>query len=168
MNVKTLKTVGTGAVLGGSLLFTAGLGIALAQPGDTVGSQDDRVNITIGNAGVLEDVEVAAASRIAAGICDVETTQVTGLIRTADADGTERTVCTVDTLGAVTVAQNVPGQAEGAPGHAQGANHTVPGETPAGVDDYVPGATPETVEPGTPGAPHAEGPDAGAPSDEGR
>ena len=71
-----MKNVAAGTVLGGSLLFAAGLGIATAQP-DT--APDGLVNVTIGNAGVLENVKAADAAQIAAGVCDIDVAQVTTL-----------------------------------------------------------------------------------------
>ncbi|MGV0792774.1 hypothetical protein [Mycolicibacterium sp. XJ1819] len=112
------KNAAAGAVLGGSLLFAAGLGLANAQPDTT---QDGQVNVVIGTAGVLEDVDVAAAAQIAAGVCDVEVDQVTSVVESVEANGGQQNVCT-NNLGAVSVQQNGPGQSENAPGQA--------GETP--------------------------------------
>ena len=56
-----MKNVAAGTVIGGSLLFTAGLGIATAQP-ET--APDGLVNVSLGNAGVLEDVKAADAAQI--------------------------------------------------------------------------------------------------------
>jgi hypothetical protein len=114
----TVKRATAGAALGGSLFFTAGLAIAFAQP-DTAG--DELVNLSLGSAGTLEDVNVDAATQIALGVCggglvlpDVTTT-VTGV----DTNGTEAVVCT-NNLGAVSVSQNGPGQSEEeAPGIAE-------------------------------------------------
>jgi hypothetical protein len=117
----TVKRATAGAALGGSLFFTAGLAIAFAQP-DTAG--DGLVNLTLGSAGTLEDVNVDTAAQIAVGVCggglvlpDVTTT-VTGV----DTNGTEAVVCPNTLGGAVSVSQNGPGQSEEAPGIA--------GETP--------------------------------------
>lgn len=117
----TVKRATAGAALGGSLFFTAGLGIALAQP-DT--ANDDLVNLTLGSAGVLEDVNEAAAAQIAAAVCvpDAVPDEVTTTVEGVDANGTEAVVCTNTTLGAITISQNGPGQSEQAPGIA--------GETP--------------------------------------
>lgn len=109
------KNAAAGAMLGGSLLFAAGLGLANAQP-DTTG--DNQVNVVIGNAGVLEDVEVAAAAQIAAGVCDVEVDRVTTIAESVEADGGEQNVCT-NNLGAVSIQQNGPGQSENTPGQAE-------------------------------------------------
>jgi hypothetical protein len=116
----TVKRATAGAALGGSLFFTAGLAIAFAQP-DT--ADDDLVNLTLGNAGVLEDVNVVSAVQIAAAVCGgvAVPQQVTTTADDVDASGTEAVVCT-NTLGAVTISQNGPGQSEEEPGIA--------GETP--------------------------------------
>jgi hypothetical protein len=115
------KTIAAGAVLGGSLAFTAGLGLASAQPAP---APDGLVNVAIGDAGVLEDVAVADAAQIAAGVCDIEVDQVTTMAETADAEGTEQAVCTND-LGAVLILQSGPGQSENAPGQ-----QIAPGQQP--------------------------------------
>ena len=141
-----MKNVAAGTVIGGSLLFTAGLGIATAQP-ET--APDGLVNVSLGNAGVLEDVKAADAAQIAAGVCDLEVDQVTTLAETTEADGTEQSVCT-NSLGSVLIQQNGAGQSESAPGHAEG----LPGQaegTPGQSGDEVP-----TTEPATPAEPSAE------------
>jgi hypothetical protein len=119
----TVKRATAGAALGGSLFFTAGLAIAFAQP-DT--ANDDLVNLSLGSAGTLEDVNVTAAVEIAAAVCSgvavpqtVTTTADTAA--NVDASGTEAVVCN-NNLGAITISQNDPGQSEEAPGIA--------GETP--------------------------------------
>ena len=116
----TVKRATAGAALGGSLFFTAGLGIALAQP-DT--ADDNLVNLSLGNIGVLEDVNEAAAAQIAAAVCapDAVPDEVTTMVEGVDASGTETVVCT-NNLGAISVSQNGPDQSEQAPGIA--------GETP--------------------------------------
>ncbi len=137
-----MKNVAAGTVLGGSLLFTAGLGIATAQPGNAP-APDGLVNVTLGSAGVLEDVKTADAATIAAGVCDLEAGQVTRLVESTDTDGTEQSVCN-NSLGSVLIQQNGPGQSESAPGHIQG----TPGQTSG---DEVP-----TTAPATPQQPSAE------------
>jgi hypothetical protein len=117
----TVKRATAGAALGGSLFFTAGLAIAFAQP-DT--ADDELVNLSLGSAGTLEDVNVAAAAQIAAAVCGGATVpqQVTTTAEGVNATGTEAVVCTNTTLGAVTISQNGPAQSDEAPGIA--------GETP--------------------------------------
>ena len=126
-----VKTTAVGAAIGGSLLFTAGLGIASAPPQT---APDGLVNVSIGEAGVLEDVKATDAAQIAAGVCDIEVGPVNALAESTDAKGTEQSVCT-NSLGSVLIQQNGPGQSESAPGHAQ----SMPGQ---GASDPEP-ATPE-------------------------
>ena len=129
------KTIAAGAVLGGSLAFTAGLGLAGAQPDR---ANDDLVNLSLGSAGVLEDVNVTSAVQIAAAVCGgVAVPDVTTSADGADATGAEAVVCT-NTLGAITISQNGPGQSENAPGQQ-------PAETPATE-------TPTTTAPAEPSA----------------
>lgn len=123
MNAKKLTA---GAVLGGSLLFTAGVGMAMAQP-DT--AADSRVNVSIGNAGALEDVDVTAAAQIAADVCHTDVSSVNALARAADTEGTDQTVCT-NNLGTVAIQQNGPGHSESAPGQTQQHEATPTSETP--------------------------------------
>jgi hypothetical protein len=137
-----MKNAAAGTVIGGSLLFTAGMGIAAAQP-DTAPAPDGLVNVTLGSAGVLEDVKAVDAAQIAAGVCNLEVDKVTTLAETTEADGTEQMVC-ANNLGSVLFTQNGPGQSESAPGHAAEA---LPGQS----GDEVP-----TTAPGTPQEPSAE------------
>jgi hypothetical protein len=110
---KAVSTTAAGAVLGGSLALTAGLGIAGAQT-EPVTTQDGLVNVAIGDIGVLEDVNMAAAAQIAAGVCDVEVGPVNALAQAADVEGAEQAVCT-NNLGAVRILQNVPAESADAP-----------------------------------------------------
>jgi hypothetical protein len=103
---KTVITTAAGAVIGGSLAVTAGLGLASAQP-DTDTAQDGLVNVAIGDIGVLENVDLAAAAQIAAGVCDIEVGPVNALAQAADVEGAEQSVCT-NNLGVVLIQQNAP------------------------------------------------------------
>jgi hypothetical protein len=128
----TVKRATAGAALGGSLFFTAGLAIAFAQP-ET--ANDDLVNLSLGSAGTLEDVNVTSAVQIAAAVCSgvaVPEQQVTTSADSVDATGTEAVVCN-NTLGAITISQNGPGQSEEAPGIA--------GETPTSPTTTTPTTT---------------------------
>lgn len=130
------KTIAAGAVLGGSLAFTAGLGLAGAQP-DT--AQDGLVNVAIGDVGVLEDVDVAAAAQIAAAVCDIEVGPVNALAETANIEGAEQTVCT-NNLGPVLIQQNGPGQSENAPGQQPEESPTTPTSESPTADPEEPSA----------------------------
>jgi hypothetical protein len=115
-----VKRATAGAALGGSLLFAAGLGIAYAQP-DTAPNtaDDDLVNLSLGDAGVLEDVNVTSAVQIASAVCSgIAVPQVTTSADGVDATGTEAAVCT-NNLGAITISQNGAGQSEEAPAVAE-------------------------------------------------
>ena len=141
-----LKNTAAGTVLGGSLLFTAGLGIATAQP-ET--APDGLVNVSIGEAGVLENVKATDAAQIAAGVCDMQVDQVTTLAETTEAEGTEQSVCT-NTLGSVLIQPNGPGQSESTPGQIEGLPGPAEG-TPGQSGDEAP-----TTAPATPAQPSAE------------
>lgn len=122
-----VKTAAAGAMLGGSLLFTAGVGLANAAP-ET--ARDGQVALALGDS-VLQNVDAAAAAQIAAAVCDVETGPVTDLVQSVDTDGTQRTVCT-NNLGAIGVSQNgtTPSQTTPAqPGAAESGGATS-GTTP--------------------------------------
>ena len=131
-----VKRATAGAALGGSLFFTAGLGIASAQP-DT--ADDDLVNLALGNVSVLEDVNVAAAAQIAAAVCGVAGGPVTTTAETVDTSGTETVVCT-NNLGAISFSQNGAAQSEEAPGIA--------GETPTSPTTTTTTTTTMTAEGG--------------------
>ncbi|MGV0798886.1 hypothetical protein ABQF26_18050 [Mycolicibacterium elephantis] len=129
---KVVKNVAAGALMGGSLLFTAGLSVATAQPDAT---QADRVNVAIGTAGVLEDVSVTDAAQIAAALCDVEVSQVNSVVESVVTNGDEQVVCT-NNLGSVNIQRGGPGESENAPGQTEstpGQAESAPGaaEVPA-------------------------------------
>lgn len=137
-----VKTATAGAMLGGSLLFTVGLGIAQAAP-DTAG--DGKVNLTLGNVSVLQNVDDAAAAQIAAGVCEnTDTASLTTAVQGVDANGTDHVVCT-NNLGTISFSQN--GSAE-RPGNApQG----------AGPQSLAPTTAPTTVPGGTHSSPDTDG-----------
>lgn len=122
-----VKTAAAGTVLGGSLLFTVGLGIANAAP-ETAG--DGKVNLTLGNVSVLENIDDSAAAQIAAGVCDnTDTASLTTAVQGVDANSTDHVVCT-NNLGTISFSQN--GTAERPGGAAEGtAPHSVAPTTPA-------------------------------------
>ncbi|TFV54839.1 hypothetical protein E4P42_24650 [Mycobacterium sp. PS03-16] len=114
--MKTIvKRVSAGAVMGGALLCSAGLGLANAQP---LQLQDGLVNLAVGDVTVLEDVNVGVAATVAAAICDVaDIGSVNVLAEAADSGTNSDSVCTVPG-GDVTLQQNAgtPGQSGQAPG----------------------------------------------------
>ena len=98
-----VKTATAGAMLGGSLLFTVGLGIANAAP-ETAG--DGKVNLTLGNVSVLENIDDAAAAQIAAGVCEnTDTASLTTAVQGVDANSGDHVVCT-NNLGTISFSQN--------------------------------------------------------------
>ena len=68
-----VKRTAAGAVVGGSLLVTGGLGIASAAPVNNVG--DQLVNLSVGNANILHDVNVDVAAQIAGLLCGTGTSE---------------------------------------------------------------------------------------------
>jgi len=145
-----MKNAAAGTVIGGSLLFTAGMGIAAAQP-DTAPAPDGLVNVTLGSAGVLKDVKAADAATIAAGVCDLEVNQVTKMAETTEADGSEQMVC-ASSLGSVLIQQNVAAEAEGLPAPAEGTSGHAAEALPGQSGDEVPTTAPVT--PHEPSAAH--------------
>jgi hypothetical protein len=108
-----MKKAAAGAVLGGSLLFTGGMGIASAQP---LQLQDGLVNLAVGDVTVLEDVNVGVAATVAAAVCDVaDIGSVNVLAEAADSGTNSDSICTVPG-GDVTLVQNA-----GTPGNSGGA-----------------------------------------------
>lgn len=129
-----VKTATAGAMLGGSLLFTVGLGIAQAAP-EAAG--DGKVNLTLGNVSVLENIDDAAAAQIAAGVCEnTDTASLTTAVQGVDANSTDHVVCT-NNLGTISFSQN--GTTERPGGVAQGtAPHSV---APTTAPPMAPGGT---------------------------
>lgn len=90
------------AAVGGALFLSAGFvsaGTAGAEP------SDGRVDLQIGTAGDLDAVPIAAASQIAAGVCDREVSDVTPVAQTVDTGSAQQLVCN-NTLGAIEFSQN--------------------------------------------------------------
>jgi hypothetical protein len=93
-----VKKAAAGTVLGGSLLFVGGLGVANAAPPV---HQDGLVNLSVGNVTVLKQVGIGVAANVAAEICDV--TVPVNVLGEQIRAGQDQTVCTIDPQGA-----NVP------------------------------------------------------------
>ncbi|MGP4057336.1 hypothetical protein ACTWP6_21380 [Mycobacterium sp. 4D054] len=105
-----VKNAAAGAVLGGSLLFSAGLGLAHAQPADPAQpapAADGLVNLTIGDVTLAEGVTVDRAAAAAAAICGAVPADVTTTATRVDADGVQQTVCSGLPGGDLLVTQNV-------------------------------------------------------------
>ncbi|WP_299562972.1 hypothetical protein [uncultured Mycolicibacterium sp.] len=116
-----------GTLIGGSLLFTAGLGLAAAQPSDTgTDSRVDVVDVAFGDH-VLEDVTVDTAAGLAGLICGDGTVSAATLDQIARGD-TDRASCTSTQQAQVVTftrdaAESGPARAGFAPAPAE---HTAP------------------------------------------
>ncbi|MDG4664039.1 hypothetical protein [Mycobacterium sp. 236(2023)] len=126
-----VKNAAAGAVLGGSLLFTAGLGMAQAQPVD---APDGLVNLSVGEVTLLESVTADTAATAASALCGGVPADVTALVTQVDGDGSAQTVCSGLPGGDLVVAQNAsvtaPAPAAPAPAPAE--------EAPAAPAEEVP------------------------------
>jgi hypothetical protein len=121
------KRVTAGAAMGGALLFTAGMGVASAQPPVVV--QDGLVNLALGDITILEDVDVAVVANVLANVCpNVAVDDINVLAESVDLNsGTQQVAeCTAFTL-PVNIEQNDPGPAQG-PDTAPGQTGTAPGQ----------------------------------------
>jgi hypothetical protein len=98
-----VKNAAAGAVLGGSLLFTAGLGMATAQPAQ---APDGLVNLSVGDVTLLESVTADTAATAASALCTSVPGDVSALAAGVDSDGVEQTVCSGLPGGDLVVTQN--------------------------------------------------------------
>ena len=105
-----VKNAAAGAVLGGSVLFTAGLGVANAQPVET--TPDGLVNIAVGDTTILQGVPTDAAAATAGALCGSAPEDVNALAEQVDTDGTDQTVCAGLPGGDLMLTQNVSAEAE--------------------------------------------------------
>lgn len=117
-----VKKAAAGAVLGGSLLFTGGMGMATAAPVTNV--NDGLVNVGIGDVTVLRDVQAEAVAQVLANVCpNVTAEDINVLADQVDRDGGTQQVaeCTAFTK-PVNLTQNGPGlgNAPNAPGQQRG------------------------------------------------
>jgi hypothetical protein len=127
-----VKRAAAGAVLGGSLLVTGGLGMANAAP--PVDLQDGLVNVGVGNVTVAKDVNAGVATQVIAAVCGTSDgpVDVAALVSQVDQSRNPETVgtCTLPG-GPVTVTQNA-GIAPGNSGNAPLSRDTAtPTTTPA-------------------------------------
>jgi hypothetical protein len=111
-----MKKTAAGAVMGGALLFTGGMGLASAQP---LNLQDGLVNLAVGDVAILNDVNVGVAAEVAAAICGINVSDVNLLGTQVEADGGQKTVCTVGKDSPITLSQNA-----GTPGNSGGAGNS--------------------------------------------
>ena len=83
-----VRNTAAGTVLGGSLLFTAGLGLAGAAP-----PASNAVDLAIGNIKILQNASLDTAVSVAGAVCNINTAQANSLAQKATAEGSEQTVC---------------------------------------------------------------------------
>lgn len=102
---KMAKRITGAAVLGGSLLFTGGLGIAGAAPAADI--NDGLVNLGVGtNPTVLRDVNTDVAAQVASVLCGTgNSSDITTQAGQVDS-GTMPTSSCNSTQGLVTISQN--------------------------------------------------------------
>ncbi|MBV5242472.1 hypothetical protein KUF57_02845 [Mycolicibacterium sp. PAM1] len=150
-----VKNAAAGAVLGGSLLFTAGLGMAQAQPVD---APDGLVNLTVGDLTLLESVSADTAATAASALCGAEATDISALASQVDGEGAPQTVCSGLPGGDLVVAQNVSSQAP-LPAAPFPAEDAAPAEQAPAADSgsAEEGAGEGADAPAVPGAEESEG-----------
>jgi hypothetical protein len=86
-----VRNTAAGAVLGGSLLFTAGLGLAGAAPP----SASNGVDLAIGNVKILQNASLDTASSVAGAVCNINTSQANTIAQKAATQSNEQTVCSL-------------------------------------------------------------------------
>jgi hypothetical protein len=121
-----VKNAAAGAVLGGSLLAAAGLGLAHAappEPQSVVGDGKINVTVTAGGQqiGTLQDVSLASAETLATSVCSSAGITAQAL-EALDTNGTPVPGTCEGAEGGLTFtfAQNGPGNSENAPGQNRG------------------------------------------------
>ncbi len=118
-----VKRASAGAVLGGAMLFTGGMGMAAAAPPQL---QDGLVNVAVGDVTVLRDVQVEAVAQVLATVCpNVDVSNVNVLADQVDTSrGTQQVADCTAFNEPVSLAQNGPGNSPSAPGqNGPGSGH---------------------------------------------
>jgi len=147
-----VKNAAAGALLGGSLIFTAGLGVAVAQPTEAPepteateapaapANPDGLVNLLVGGKTLLDAVPTEEAAATAAGNCGGDPAADVGLAQQVDTDGSAQTVCE-----GVVFAQNGDEAVSAAPAGEVAPTElpAVPGSDSADVPFNAEGAPPE-------------------------
>lgn len=128
-------TVVAGSVVGASLLFTAGMGIAGANPppppppGQTA---DGLVTVTQGGSVVHGAVSLDEAATAVAGMCNQPEPAVGPLVSQVDTGGADQTICAGLPAGDVVVVQNgPPAPSPVVPNQDPAQQHVAPGQEPA-------------------------------------
>ena len=86
---KFVKNTAASAVLGGSLLFTTGLGLASAAPPGATNA----VDLAIGNIKILQNANFDTAASVAGAVCNINASQANSLAQKAATESSEQTVC---------------------------------------------------------------------------
>jgi hypothetical protein len=129
---KNVKTAAVGTLFGGSLLFTAGMGIAGAEP-VSIDVPDGLVSVTVGGTPILENVPAEVAANASAAICGPTAGDASALAQQVDTEGVEQTVCTGLPGGDLVVTQNVSVESTSpvVPETEAGTSESAPAEAPA-------------------------------------
>ena len=128
------KNAAAGAILGGGLLFTAGLGMAGAQP--TVPAPEGSVDIAVGDVTILQGVPSDTAAVTAGALCGTAPEDVSALAQQGTSENVAQTVCVGLPGGDLTLAPTA---------------NTAEAEQPSGTDGTEGTAEDETTSPGTTG-----------------
>jgi hypothetical protein len=86
-----VRNTAAGAVLGGSLLFTAGVGLAAAAPP----SANNAVDLAIGTIKILQNASLDTAASVAGAVCNINTAQANSLAQRATTESSAQTVCSL-------------------------------------------------------------------------
>ncbi|MEZ0340073.1 hypothetical protein ACAG25_08845 [Mycobacterium sp. pV006] len=132
-----VKTAAAGALLGGGMLFTAGVGMAGAQP--AVPTPDGLVDIAVGDVTILRGVPADAAAVTAGALCGTAPEEVGALAQQVDSESVAQTVCAGLPGGDLVLTQNVSstqeqpsttdGSGEGTTGSAESETGSAEGAT---------------------------------------
>jgi hypothetical protein len=117
MNIGTrIKTAAVAALCGGSLMVTAGLGTAQAQPAPPPPpGADGMVNVVVGGATVLDSVPDSQAVQAVTDMCALPAPAVDAMVSAVDAAGGSKTACAGRSGGDVVLVQNLPPALEKSP-----------------------------------------------------
>jgi hypothetical protein len=85
-----VKHAAAGALLGGSLLATAGVGLASAVP-----PAANAVDLAIGNVKILQNASLDTAATVAGAVCNINADQANSLAQRATTEGNQQTVCSL-------------------------------------------------------------------------
>ena len=103
---RNVKAATVGTLFGGSLLLTAGMGIAGAEPLPAP-SPDGLVNVAVGGTTILDSVPAEVAGNAGAAICGSTVADVNTLAQQVDTQSVDQTVCAGLPGGDLVLTQNV-------------------------------------------------------------